>query len=137
MLVREIMNTKVDVINFDKTVYDAAEMMAHGNYGALPVEKEDKMVGMVTDRDIALRIVAGKKDASSTKVGDIMSAGIDYCFDDEDVGILAEKMKIGQIHRIPVVNREKRLVGIVSSKELVLNARNAGLTQQTMDGIYS
>lgn len=137
MLVREIMNTKVDVIHFDKTVQEAALMMAHGNYGSLPVEKDDKMVGMITDRDIAVRVVGEKRDANNLKVSDCMSSGIDYCYDDEDVGILAEKMKIGQIHRLPIVNREKRLVGIVSSKELVLNAHNAGLTQETLNGIYS
>lgn len=136
MIVREIMNKKVDVINFDRPVREAAEMMAHGNYGALPVERDDKMVGMITDRDIALRVVGGNKNLSS-KVGECMSTGIEYCFDDEDVGILAEKMKIGQIHRIPIVNREKKLVGIVSTKELVRNAHNEGLTQRTFEGILS
>lgn len=136
MLVREIMNKNVDVINCDKTVQEAAHMMAVNDYGALPVEKDDKMIGMITDRDIAVRIVGEKKDAVGTKVSDCMSHGIDYCFDDEDVGILAEKMRIGQIHRLPIVNRERRLVGIVSTKELV-GAHNKGLTQSTFEGIFS
>lgn len=136
MLVKEIMNNNVDVISFDKTVQEAAHMMAVNDYGALPVVRDDKMIGMITDRDIAVRIVGEKKDPQSTKVSDCMSAGIDYCFDDEDVGMLAEKMRIGQIHRLPIVNRDKRLVGIVSSKDLV-RAHNKTLTQNTFEGIYS
>lgn len=136
MLVREIMNPKVDVINFNKTVQEAAEMMSRGDYGSLPVEKNDKMIGMITDRDIAVRVVANKKAADSTKVSECMTEKISYCFDDEDISGLADKMKAAQIHRLPVVNREKRLVGIVSSKELVKNAHNKDLTQSTLDQIY-
>ena len=136
MFVREIMHKNVDVINYNKSVQEAAEMMARGNYGALPVEKDDKMIGMITDRDIALRVVAGKKEAGSTKVADCMTSGIEYCFDDEDVKVLANKMKTSQRHRIPVVNREKRLVGIVSSKDLATNAKDKELTQDTFAKIY-
>ena len=137
MFVRDIMHKKVDVINFDKSVKEAAEMMAKGNYGALPVEKDDKMVGMITDRDITLRVVATDKEASNTKVSECMSSGIDYCFDDEDIKILASKMKTSQHHRIPIVNREKRLVGIVSSKDLATYAKDKDLTQNTFAKIYS
>ncbi|WP_408095743.1 CBS domain-containing protein [Peredibacter sp. HCB2-198] len=136
MLVRDIMNTKVDVINCEKSVFEAAEMMARGDYGSLPVEKNDKMIGMITDRDITVRVVATKKDPLSTKVYDCMTEKITYCFDDEDVQGIADKMKSAQIHRIPVVNRDKRLVGIVSSKELVKNAHNPRVTQETLDQIY-
>lgn len=137
MFVRDIMHKKVDVINFNKTVEEAAEMMAKGNYGALPVEKDDKMVGMITDRDITLRVVAKKKEASKIKVFDCMTSGIDYCFDDEDVKDLANKMKSSQHHRIPIVNREKRLVGIVSSKDLATLAKDKDLIQSTFARIYS
>ena len=137
MFVRDIMHKKVDVINFDKSVKEAAEMMATGNYGALPVEKDDKMVGMITDRDITLRVVATSKEAANTKVSECMSTGIDYCFDDEDIRIVASKMKTFQHHRIPIVNREKRLVGIVSSKDLATYAKDKDLTQNTFAKIYS
>lgn len=137
MFVRDIMRKKVDVINFKKSVLEAAEMMAEGNYGALPVEKDDKMIGMITDRDIALRVVAGRKEAAATSVFDCMTSGILYCFDDEDVKELALKMKKSQRHRIPVVNREKRLVGIVSSKDLATNAKDKELTQATFERIYN
>ena len=136
MLVRDIMNNNVDVINCSKSVFEAAQMMARGDYGSLPIEKNDKMIGMITDRDITVRVVANKKSPESTKVEDCMSEKIVYCFDDEDVSTVSDKMKKAQIHRIPVVNRDKRLVGIVSSKELVHKAHNKDLTQETLDQIY-
>ena len=134
MLVREIMNKTVDVINCEKSVFDAAEMMAKGDYGAIPVERNDKMVGMITDRDICIRVVAEKKSPDSTKVSECMTEGISYCFDDEDITTIGRKMMNSQIHRLPVVNRDKKLVGIVSTKELV-TAHNKDLTQDTFEQI--
>ena len=122
MQVREIMTTGVDVINVGKPVVEAAKLMASGDYGSLPVEENDKMVGMITDRDIAVRVVAQNKDPQSTMVQDCMSRGIDYCFDDDDVEDISQKMKSNQHRRIPVVNRDKRLVGIVSLGDLALSA---------------
>lgn len=134
MLVREIMNKSVDVINCDKSIFEAAQMMAKGDYGSIPVERNDKMIGMITDRDITVRVVAAKKSPESATVKEFMTEGINYCFDDEDVSDIARKMQSSQIHRIPVVNREKRLVGIVSSKEVV-KAHNKDLTQDTFEHI--
>lgn len=136
MLVRDIMNKKVDVIHYDKTVKDAAKMMAVSNCGALPVERADKMVGMVTDRDIAVRVVAEGKDPSKTKVQDCMTKGIDYCFEEDHVEDVAEKMASAKHRRIPVVNKNKRLVGIVSLSDLAATARDKDLTQKTMERIY-
>lgn len=137
MFVRDIMHKNVDVINFEKSVQEAAEMMLKGNYGALPIEKDDKMIGMITDRDIALRVVAGNKEAASTRVFDCMTGGIQYCFEDEDVKDLAQKMKKSQHHRIPVVNREKKLVGIVSSRDLATHVKDKDLIQTTFERIYT
>lgn len=136
MLVREIMKTKVDVIPFSSPVQEAAKKMAEGNYGALPVAKDDKMIGMITDRDLALRVVAGNKDAAQTTVEECMSPGIDYCFDDDDIVAVAKKMQDSHHRRIPVVNRDKRLVGIVSFGDLAAKARNKELTQATFEHIW-
>ena len=97
MFVRDIMRKKVEVINFEKSVLEAA----------------------------------------TTSVFDCMTSGIQYCFYDEDVKELARKMKRTQRHRIPVVNREKRLVGIVSSKDLATHAKDKELTQSTFERIYT
>ena len=137
MFVRDIMHKNVDVINYDKSVQEAAEMMERGGYGALPVVRNDKMVGMITDRDITLRVVAKQKEAGKTKVFDCMSSGIDYCFDDVDIKELAAKMKNLKHHRIPIVNREKRLVGIVSSKDLAINSKDKAIALSALESIYS
>jgi len=137
MLVREIMNQKVEVIHFSDSVQEAARRMAEGDFGAMPVEKGDKMVGMITDRDITLRVVAPAKDPASTTVEEAMTSGVNYCFDDDDVDTLAEKMQNSQYRRIPVVNRDKRLVGIVSLGDLATRAKNKDLTQHTLEEICS
>jgi CBS domain-containing protein len=130
------MNESVSFINFDKSVKDAAKMMEKGNYGAIPVEKNNKMVGMITDRDIAVRIVAKDKSPSQTRVSDCMTKGIDYCFDEDDVKSVVEKMKTSHHRRIPVVNKDKKLVGIVGLKELATKAKGKGYAQETLEGIY-
>jgi Mg/Co/Ni transporter MgtE len=97
----------------DQTIQQAAEMMAEIDAGALPVGENDRLVGMITDRDIAIRAVA-KGLGASTKVRDVMTREIHYCFEDQDVEEVAEKMSDLQVRRLPLLNREKRLVGIVA-----------------------
>ncbi|OFZ18531.1 MAG: inosine-5-monophosphate dehydrogenase [Bdellovibrionales bacterium RBG_16_40_8] len=132
MQVREIMNKKVDVINYMRSAKEAAKMMKMGDYGSLPVERDDKMVGMITDRDITLRVVGEDKDPNITKVQDCMSKGINYCFDTDDIKVLADKMKSSRHRRIPVVNKDKKLVGIVSTRELLTKVNDHELSYETM-----
>lgn len=135
MLVKDIMNPTVDVIHYADSVQEAARRMAEGDYGSLPVEKDDKMVGMITDRDITLRVVAPAKDPQRTTVEEVMSGGVNYCFEDDDVDTLAHKMQESRYRRIPVVNRDKRLVGIVSLGDLATGAHNKDITQETLEEI--
>jgi CBS domain-containing protein len=93
----------------------------------LPVGENDRLVGVVTDRDIALRAVAQGK-APSTKVREVMSREVKYCFDDEDLDHVARNMADIQVRRLPVVNRDKRLVGIVSLGDVALTDKKAGAT---------
>jgi CBS domain-containing protein len=113
MKVRDIMSRNVTVAAPDDTIQQAAFTMGRIDAGVLPVGENDHLVGMITDRDIALRAVAEGRDPA-TKVRDIMSPEVMYCFDDEDVAHISENMAELQVRRLPVVNREKRLVGIVS-----------------------
>ena len=113
MKVSEAMTRDVRVANPDETIRDAARVMAEINAGVLPVGEDDRLVGMITDRDIAVRAVAEGK-APSTKVRDVMSAEVLYCYDDQDVDEVARNMGDVQVRRLPVVNRDKRLVGIIS-----------------------
>src|SRR5439155_16215688 len=107
----------VELANPQDTLNQAASMMKKLDSGVLPVGENDKLVGMLTDRDIAIRAVAEGK-GPDTKVREVMSAEVRYCFDDEDVAHVAENMAELQVRRLPVVNREKRLVGIVSLGDL-------------------
>lgn len=132
MLVKEVMKENAEVINCERSIEEAAKMMAKGNFGGIPVERNDKMIGMITDRDIVLRVVAEGKNPRSTRVLDCMSEGISYCFEDEDVEEVARKMSSVQVRRLPVVNRNKKLVGIVSLVDIARKGKNEKLTHETM-----
>jgi CBS domain-containing protein len=113
MKIKQIMTRNVQTLRPQQSIREAAALMARIDTGALLVHDGGRLVGMVTDRDIALRAVAEGLDGS-TPVGRIMSSGVRYCFDDEDVQQVARNMAQIQLRRLPVLNREKRLVGVVS-----------------------
>ncbi|MFC5606346.1 CBS domain-containing protein [Variovorax soli] len=117
MKVRDAMSTDIALVSPDETIQEAARAMATRDVGALPVGENDRLVGMVTDRDIAVRAVARGLPAE-TKVREIMSSEIRYCFDDQDLDDIAANMGHIQVRRLPVVNRDKRLVGIVSISDV-------------------
>jgi CBS domain-containing protein len=113
MNISEIMTRKVETITPDQTIQQAAAIMARVDCGALMVHKGDKLAGMITDRDIAIRAVA-EGLSCDTPVSKVMSSGIRYCFEDEDVQDVARNMAQNQVRRMPVMNRDKRLVGVIS-----------------------
>lgn len=115
MRVAEAMTRDVCLAKPDQSLIEAAKMMAEEDCGVLPVEENDRLVGMITDRDIVVRGVAQGQDINSFKVRDVMSAEVKYCYDDDDVDDVAQNMGDLQVRRLPVVTRgDKRLVGIVS-----------------------
>lgn len=119
MLVRECMSKQVELAAPTTTLVQATQMMKRGDFGALPVQENDRLVGVVTDRDIAIRGVAERRNPETTELRDIMSmGGVLYCFDDEEAEAAAHKMAANQVRRLPVLNRKKRLVGIVSLGDL-------------------
>jgi CBS domain-containing protein len=117
MQINNVMSRNVKIIAADCTVRDAASLMRQLDAGVLPVSENDKLVGMITDRDIAIRGIAEGK-GPDTKIRDVMSLKVKYCFEDEDVEHVAENMAELQVRRLPVMNRDKRLVGIVSLGDL-------------------
>ena len=117
MQIAEIMSQPVHTTQPDHTVKEAATLMGQADLGALPVEDGDELVGMLTDRDLALRIVA-QGLSSETTVGEAMSSEVLYCFDDDELETVAQNMADIQVHRLPVVNRDKRLVGIVALADI-------------------
>jgi CBS domain-containing protein len=127
------MSCDVIVASPTQSISDAAKLMAKIDAGILPVGENDRLVGMITDRDIAIRAVAEGKPPT-TKVRDIMSEEVLYCFDDQDLEEVAQNMSQMKVRRMPVVNREKRLVGIISLGDLARN-EDTGTTGETVSNI--
>jgi CBS domain-containing protein len=119
MKVRETMTRDVAIARPDHTIAEAASIMAKNDFGVLPVGDGDRLVGMITDRDIALRAIADGH-GPDTPVHKIMTHDIKYCFDDQDTAHVARNMGDQQIRRLPVVNRSKQLVGILSLGDIAL-----------------
>jgi CBS domain-containing protein len=117
MQIANIMSRDVQFIGPDTTLREAALHMRKIDAGALPVADNDKLIGILTDRDIAIRGIAAGKGPDA-KVRDAMSREIRYCYEDEDVAHVAQNMSELQIRRLPVMSRDKRLVGIVSLADL-------------------
>ena len=126
MRVSEAMTREVRVASPGQSIRDVAKMMAESDAGAMPVGDNDRLVGMITDRDIAIRAVALGK-GPDTPVRDVMSTEqVLYCYEDEELDHVAKNMSQQQVRRLPVVNRDKRLVGIVSLGNIVqTEARSA------------
>ena len=110
---KDLMSRDVKVISPDMSIREAASQMRDGDFGMLPVGENDRMIGTITDRDIAIRAVAEGKD-TGTKVRDVMSDGISWAYEDDSVEAAARIMSERQVRRLPVVDRDKRLVGIVA-----------------------
>src|SRR5438094_10508607 len=104
MQVNEAMTSDVKIANPNQTIRDVARLMAQIDAGVLPVGENDRLVGMITDRDIAIRAVAAGKPPS-TPVGDVMSKEVKYCFEDDDLDEVCENMADIKLRRMPVLNR--------------------------------
>src|SRR3954447_15947867 len=124
MKIKEIMSRQVECVRPGDTLQDAARKMKDLDVGPMPVcGDDDKIVGMLTDRDIAIRAVAEGKDPRTTKVQDAMSEGVAWCFEDQDAEEAAELMQERQIRRLLVMSRDKRLVGIVSLGDMAAEGK--------------
>ncbi len=110
---KDLMSRDVKVISPDMTIGEAAKKMRDGDFGMLPVGEDDHMIGTISDRDIVIRAVAEGKNVATT-VRDVMSDGIAWVYEDDSVEQAAAIMSERQVRRLPVVNRDKRLVGIVA-----------------------
>jgi CBS domain-containing protein len=117
MQVADVMTRDVRVTNPNQSIIEAAKIMQESDCGSLPVAENDKLIGMATDRDIVVRAIAQGKGVD-TKISEVMSEDIKYCFEDEDVEDVARNMGELQVRRLPVVSRDKRLVGIVTLGDL-------------------
>ena len=122
MQVYEIMTPTVRIADPNMTIRDAARCMRADNLGALPVGENDRLIGMVTDRDIVVRAVAEERSAGNTTVRQVMSQGICYCFENDDAEGAAQVMAKHQVRRLPVVEEDGKLVGILAQADVARHA---------------
>ena len=123
--ISEVMSSDVQTISPDATIEEAAQEMRDGDFGLLPVGDEEQLLGVITDRDIAIRAVAEGR-GPSTPVSEIMSEGVIWVHEDDSIEEAAEIMSDNQIRRLPVVNAEQRLVGIVSLEDFAVDRSDIG-----------
>jgi CBS domain-containing protein len=128
----DVMTRDVEVVRPDATLADAAKQMEGRDVGALPVCDGERLVGMVTDRDITVRASARGQDPSSTPVSEAMTAEVAYCYEDQGAEVGARLMEERQIRRLPILDREKRLVGIVSLGDLSTRLPNEQRTGEVL-----
>lgn len=134
-LVREVMTKAVEMIPPSCNILDAAIKMKELGVGVLPICENDRLRGMITDRDIALRAVASGADVHVTTVAEIMSSPIVYCYEDQEVEDIARIMEVEQIRRLVVLDRHKRLVGIVSLGDIAVKTGREDLAGEILERV--
>lgn len=135
MKLKEIETPNPEVIDPECDLHEAARRMRRLNIGMLPVCDGERLIGTITDRDIAIRAIAEGRDPNSTRVREIMTPQVIYCFEDQDIREAAQVMEEKQIRRLPVLDRNKRLVGIVSLGDVAVRTRNDQLAGEILERV--
>lgn len=135
MKIKEIMTPNVEVVSPEMTLKDAARKMRDLDVGVIPVCDGEKMRGILTDRDITIRATAEGLDPKTAPVGNIMTPGVHWCYEDDDVDAAQKIMQDQQVRRILVMNRDKKLVGIVSLGDIAVDANRGKQTAKTLEDI--
>lgn len=131
---KDLMSRDVKIVSPEMTIEDAAKEMRDGDFGMMPVGEDDRMIGTISDRDIAIRAVAEGKD-TTTKVRDVMTVGVAWAYEDDSVEHAAKMMSERQVRRLPVVDREKRLVGIVALGDFAVESSQIKPAAQALSEI--
>jgi CBS domain-containing protein len=135
MELRDIMTRNVEVVNGNASLKEAATKMKNLDVGLIPVCDGDRLKGLLTDRDITIRATANGRDPSKTKVNEVMSTDIAYCLEDQAVDEAVILMEARQIRRLPILNQDKQLVGIVSLADIAVHVGDRDLTGETLEEI--
>lgn len=137
MKVKEIMNKKPDFIQSTVTIEQAAEEMLKRDFGFLLIgdNSQDRLVGVLTDRDIVTRCIAKKLNPAKVTASEIMTTKVLYCYEEDDIKKAAESMEMMQIHRLAVLNDKKRLVGVLSLGDIATKSHNAKLSGEIIEKI--
>ncbi len=136
MKVKDCMTSDCKFVSKDMTLQEAAQIMRDLDIGFLPVAEQDRLVGMVTDRDMVVRCLAEGCDPTTEVVRNAMTEKTFYCYDDQTIEDIAKNMGEIQVRRLPVVNRQKRLVGVLSLGDIAQQAANdrVGRAEQEITG---
>lgn len=135
MRLSELMTPQVQMIQETASIEDAAKLMKEHDIGALPVFNEDRLVGMITDRDIVIRGVAEGTDPMIDQVGQIMSPGVKWCYEDQELEDAVDVMKAEQIRRLVILGLHGRVVGIVSLRNIAHASDNPLLESEVLEGV--
>jgi CBS domain-containing protein len=135
MELREIMTRNVEVVNGDASLQEAASKMKDLDVGLMPVCDGDRLQGVLTDRDITIRATANGRDPTKTKVADVMSTDIAYFLEDQEVEEAVSLMEARQIRRLPILNMDKRLVGIVSLGDIAIHGADREMAGETLQEV--
>jgi len=135
MQVKDVMTKGAEVVRPDATLQEAANKMKSLDIGPLPVCDGDKIIGMLTDRDITVRATAEGLDPKQTRVREVMSKELITCLEDQDVKEAAELMQSKQIRRVPILNKDKRLVGMLSLGDLAHRTQDSKLAGKTLEEV--
>jgi len=135
MKIRDILTKNPEVIHPDTPICEAARKMRQCHIGMLPVCDGERLIGSLTDRDLAIRAVAEGADPLQTKVRQVMTSKVYYCHEDDDLDEAARVMENHQIRRLPIINREKQLVGIISVGDLAVRTHDERLVEEVMERV--
>ena len=136
MKVKDIMTRDIDVVSPETTLRDAAERMNARDVGVLPVCDNDRLVGVITDRDITVRATADGLDPFATQVGEVMSKDdLITCSEEEDVEDATQKMRDKQVRRLPVLNKDRRLVGILALGDVAVDQADVRVSSETLKAV--
>ena len=135
MDLRDIMTRNVEVVSAGASLKNAAKKMKDLDVGLIPVCDGDRLKGVLTDRDITIRATANGRDPSKTKVSEVMSTDLAYCLEDQEVEEAVSVMEARQIRRLPIVNQDKRLIGIISLADIAVHVGDRDLSGETLEEI--
>lgn len=131
----DVMSKKPEFLPPTTTLKEAADKMRTHDHGFILIGENDRLIGTLTDRDITIRAVAEGKDPNKTQLRDVMSKGIHYCFEEDDLNKVIKKMEAEQIRRIAVLNKDKRLTGVISLGDIATKCKDRELCGELTDAV--
>lgn len=135
MLVKDIMSKEPQYISPDTSLTQASQLLRDNDFGFLPVGENDRLIGTVTDRDIIINGISEGSDPNATTAREVMGERVLYCYEDDDIDTAAGYMEKEQVHRLIVLNQDKRYTGIVSIGDVARQCDNDELCGQIVEGI--